>query len=179
MAERKRDYRAEYRRRVERARSRGFESPYQETRYRRTARTEPVSSIDFVKRSNLRKLGITEARLEEMRLANRAHTPEGVRKDGKPGSKLAQQIQRYNTAIDEKEGDFSIARLGYIKAFYDAVVNPETNFWSGRPDRNSFIESNVNRKSARYLKWIRAQYEYLIRFGGFMDTEEFDDRYAS
>jgi hypothetical protein len=171
MARTPRDRKKEYRERKARAQARGFNSPYQETRYRKIARTraaqsEPVPSVvDFVKESTLRKWGLTPASFDAIRRANRKHSPDG--------SPRASKIQTYNMAIDRRTRDFSDARVGYIRSFYDAVVNDNTNFYSISPSRRHEYQG-----TKRLRIWQERQARYLVHYAGIYEVDEFDARYG-
>lgn len=125
----------------------------------------------------LMRFGITESVFNAMRRSNIAHEPEGFRKDGKPKTALAKQIQKYNTEIDNHEWDWSEARVGYIVSFFWAVTSPNTNYFS-MSDNERTIEANRYPTPKKFRNWVSRQYMYLIRYGGFETIEEFDDRYG-
>lgn len=171
MAQTPRDRKKEYRERVARAKARGFNSPYQETTYNKIAVTKkaageaPPTPYDFSRAATLAKWGLTEASFEAIRKANRKHSAEG--------SPRASKIQTYKLGVDRRTRDFTDARVGYIKSFYDAVVNDNTNFYSISPSRRHEYEDTV-----RLQRWRERQARYLVRYGGLTSIDEFDARYG-
>lgn len=172
--------RAAYLRAKERATALGFTSPSARTRANRKARLFGISTEDVQRLAILAKWGITTDVFNAMRRRNLAHTPEGSGRDGRPGSQGARQIQTYRVDIDEDDHNWSDARVGYIVSFFWAVSSPATNYFSlPRTEREQYYflpEPKLVPSGIR--KWTDREYVYLVRYGGFMDIEEFDSRYG-
>lgn len=172
--------RAAYLRAKERAIGLGFTSPSHRTRSNRKARTGGVPVELVLRAAALTRHGITVEVFDAMRRRNVAHTPEGTGKDGRPGSQLARQIQTYRMDVDEDDHNWSDARVGYIVSFFWAVSSPATNYWSlslREREAYSFLPE-PKLVDPKVRKWTEKEYVYLVRYGGFMDVEEFDNRYG-
>jgi hypothetical protein len=165
------NYQARYAREKARAKARGFNSPYQERKYRKQAKAAsergeaPAPVSQFVKFATLAKFGITEDQFNRMRKANRAHIPEGRAK--------ASIIQKYRLGVDRQTKNFSTERVGYIVSYYYAVANDNTNFYSITPSRRFMYEG-----TARLRKWREWQARYLVMYAGIYDIDVFDSRYG-
>jgi len=170
-----RGYATPYQERKAKLAALGFQSPRVYTNYRKAVSSGSAVSIPaFTKAAMLAQFGITPIQFEAMRKANREHAPE-VREDARVRfQQKARRIQDYNLAIDADTSNWSRARVGYIKAFYDAVVNVETNFYSIRPSERWTLESVGDRK---FQRWLETQAAYLI---GYMEysVDDFDERYG-
>lgn len=173
-----RGFSSPYAERKAKLQAQGYRSPREYTRARKAAQEDfrrgggSVGSPDRL--SGLMAFGLTPAEFERIREANRAHAPE-VREDARVRfQQKAWRLQDYNTAIDADEGNYSAERIGYIKAFYDAVTNPDTNFYSIRPSDRWTMESSG---SAEFQKWLNIQAKYLIGYMEY-DADSFDERYG-
>lgn len=140
----KRNYQAEYQRRKERAASRGFRSPREETQYRavKKTRTKKLTLYNYrqiveakrrkaakerqkvkirktrelaaAKNRVLKRFNLTPELLNKLRRQNRAFS-----------AKTKSPRLLYNLALDEDLNNWSEERIGYIKYYNQVFVNPK------------------------------------------------------
>lgn len=169
------DSKRAYARRVELSQQRGFASPYQEKKARALGLTGDELKT-WQKSQTLKYFGITEARFNAMRKANRAWAKEY------PMLQWT-EINTYNMTKDPASpkwafsdanvNNWSIRRVGYIVSFYGAVVDPKTNYDSltTKDGKRIYVDGRP--------KTNAEQFRYLVEYTGIMQIDEFESRYGS
>lgn len=151
----------------------------------RAARQRPYVPAIVGRTAILAKWGVTLSQFNRYRRENLAHTPEGIRKDGQPGSALARAIQTYRFDVGEDSRNWSDARVGYVITYHEAVVNPKTNFFSADSVlyRNREVDVFYDPEHPPAVPrsvygWTEKQFLYLVRYGGLESVEDFDRGYG-
>lgn len=159
----RRDYGAERRAAERKAEREGFRSVYDRQKARKLGITsDPKLLEQFQKERVLAHFGVSESQFNRIRKENRAYNYPGV---------MYAVINTYNLDRDKAVHDWSLGRVGYIIAFHAAIVNPKSNYESLTRDYKREI---VNGKP----KSNTAQYYYLVKYTGYMSSDEFEARYG-
>ena len=140
MARTPRDYQLEYERRRIRAEARGFRSPREETQYKAAQkgrekkqtlvnyrRQQTAKLTRYSKTKILKKYGISEYKLNQIRKQNRAFSL-------KEGGNRPRLI--YNLDVDIDTQNYSDERIGYIVNYNQVFVNPKQN--KNKRDREKY-----------------------------------------
>jgi hypothetical protein len=194
-----RDYKAEYERRKARSQARGYTSPRTEQNARRAARGRPArdyalerenqqrrafnAGLDSVKefqsyqrakkqgeaaekKWTLDYFGLTQSQFDRMRRANRHYTNQYAQLQWTA-------INTYDLDRDKAVHDWSPMRVGYIKYFNEAIVNPATNYDSLKDNPRYYKGGPFSRKEMN-----KSQYYYLVRYTNLYQVDEFEARYG-
>lgn len=183
-----RDYKSAYQRRKELAQSRGFSSPYAETKQR--AQRGVLVGPATAERAALSKWGVSRRQFEAMRIANLEYGYPSERLT-KKRSRNQSVKRRLNEAIilnsydasRDVEGDWSDDRIGYVITFNKAIVDPRTNYAS-LFDENGLRKMRGGRPlSNRWQKAFMTQYADKATGKGrrrkYMEVDEFESRYGT
>jgi hypothetical protein len=140
----KRDYKAEYARRKERAVQRGYRSPREETQYQalKKTRQKKLTLYNFrqIQEAKRRKAAALRAKTKIRKTTELAKAKARVLKQFKLTPELLNKLRRqnrafsaktknpkllYNLALDEDLNNWSAERIGYIKYYNQVFVNPK------------------------------------------------------
>lgn len=158
-----RDYQLERENANRRANARGFRNASEQRKFNKLT---GVDRITWQKERTLQFFGISESTFNKIRRANRNWAKEYA---------LLQYtaLNTYRTEIDGATKDWSEDRVGYVIAFYNAVVNPKTNY-------DTLVDKKGRRIMTKEGKPLvnRAHYEYLVKYAN-MSVSEYEARYGS
>lgn len=193
-----RDYKAEYQRRKAAAQAKGFTSPrteqnarlaqrgrkrdYALERERQRIRAEAVG-VDSVadyraymkakaqgeqaeKKWTLNYFGLSESQFNRMRRANRNYSNQYAQLQWTA-------INTYDTFRDKDIHNWSPMRVGYIKYFNEAIVNPATNYDALKDNPKYYKGGPFSRKLSN-----KSQYYYLVKYTGLYSVDEYEARYG-
>ena len=194
-----RDYKAEYQRRKAAAQSRGFTSPRTEQNARRVSKGRPPrdyalererqriraegAGLDTVaeyrsymkakaqgeaaeKKWTLDYFGLSEAKFNRMRRANRHYSNAYAQLQWTA-------INTYDVDRDKDIHNWSPMRVGYIKYFNEAIVDPATNYESLKDNPRYYKNGPFSRKQMN-----KSQYYYLVKYTNLYQVNEFEARYG-
>lgn len=194
-----RDYKAEYERRKARSQSRGYTSPRTEQNARRVAKGRPPrdyaiererqriraqgSGLETVadyhaymrakkqgeaaeKRWTLNYFGLSESKFNAMRRANRHYVNQYAQLQWTA-------INTYDEARDKDVHNWSPMRVGYIKYFNEAIVDPATNYESLKDNPRFYKGGPFSRK-----QMTKGQFYYLVMYTNLYQVDEFEARYG-
>jgi hypothetical protein len=181
-----RDYKAEYKRRAEKARREGFRSPREKVAYtkvkksrekkltlynyrksieaaRRKAKAQKSKTTATARARALKKVGVTLAQFNRIRAANRAFNNKLIAKiqaskNGKGGSPRL----LYNTELDNDYNNWTNERVGYIVYYYQVFVKPDTK----KLARGGRQRENLVNKYSKLIEQfdLFADYQDLVPF---------------
>lgn len=149
-----RDYAYERMRAEQIARGKGFESAADRRRFAREAKAKPgLTQGSWQKERTLAQFGITEAKLNRIRAANRRWNAAEAD---------AREMTQYKTDLDADKDNFTPYRVGYILTYYAANVDPNTNY----RDSGKYFDKKGRRKFQYGYRYMdRVQYDLLVTYG--------------
>lgn len=148
-----RDYGYERMRAEQIARGLGFQSAADRRRFTRESKATGLSQGQWQKERTLAQFGITEAKLNRIRAANRRWN--AAEADNR-------EMTQYKTDLDADKDNFTPYRIGYILTYYAANVDPKTNY---RDSGKYFTKKGQRKFEYGYRYMDRIQYDLLVTYG--------------